>query len=208
MIFTNYRLCGFSLFFVLIMCTCSDRNNTIGIQPFKGIPNSYIDTINLALSHAYNKKFVPLPEIEVPQSTFVNTKSPRYRADMLLKYLKKVKNDSIDIVLAIIDHDISITKKDVSGKSKKPEFKYKDWGVMGLAYLPSETCVVSTYRLKTNNQKLFFARLKKVCIHEVGHNLGLDHCKTLECVMQDAAETIKTIDNVSMELCSKCKSKI
>jgi len=28
------------------------------------------------------------------------------------------------------------------------------------------------------------------------------------CVMQDAAETIKTIDNVSMELCSKCKSKI
>lgn len=210
MSFINNRLSRTTGFFLLILYfyACSDRNITIGIQPFKGISDSYTDTIKLALSHTYNQRIAVLPEMEVPYSTFINTKAPRYRADLLLKYLKKIKNDSIHIVLGILEHDISITKKDDDGKTKKPVSKYEDWGVMGLAYLPGESCVVSTYRLKSKDQKLFFRRLKKVCIHEVGHNLGLDHCKTPHCVMQDAAETIKTIDNVSMELCSKCRSKI
>lgn len=58
------------------------------------------------------------------------------------------------------------------------------------------------------NKKLFFSRLKKICIHEVGHNLGLPHCTTNKCVMQDAVETIKTVDNESEELCAECRLKI
>ena len=52
-------------------------------------------------------------------------------------------------------------------------------------------------------------RFKKICIHELGHNLGLHHCENYDkCVMRDAAETIKTIDHVDLMLCDKCKNKI
>jgi archaemetzincin len=54
----------------------------------------------------------------------------------------------------------------------------------------------------------FVARLKKVSCHELGHNFGLPHCPNKTCIMQDAAETIKTIDNVSLHLCDECKAKI
>jgi archaemetzincin len=47
-----------------------------------------------------------------------------------------------------------------------------------------------------------------VAIHEIGHNLGLKHCSTPKCVMQDAVETIKTVDVAGVELCNSCKKEI
>ena len=52
-------------------------------------------------------------------------------------------------------------------------------------------------------------RLKKVCMHEIGHNLGLPHCEqSTTCVMRDAAEKIATVDNVELKLCEHCKARI
>jgi archaemetzincin len=45
-------------------------------------------------------------------------------------------------------------------------------------------------------------------MHEAGHNLGLRHCKNTDCVMQDAAEKISTIDRVERALCEQCKKQI
>jgi archaemetzincin len=104
--------------------------------------------------------------------------------------------------------DVSTTKRDESGEIKSPKEKYADWGVFGLGYRPGPSCIISTYRIAHKSRSVFMERLKKVAIHEVGHNLGLDHCKTNDCVMQDAAETIKTIDRSAMQLCVNCKSKI
>ncbi|NJO88124.1 MAG: matrixin family metalloprotease [Chloroflexia bacterium] len=68
--------------------------------------------------------------------------------------------------------------------------------------------MISTYRIKNTNQKKFLARLKKVSVHELGHNLGLKHCKSDKCLMRDAEETIKTVDYVDLILCDKCKQRI
>ncbi len=104
--------------------------------------------------------------------------------------------------------DISFTKKDKKGNIKQPEYKYKDWGIFGLAFVPGSSCIISTHRLKKNKSK-FVERFNKVCIHELGHNLGLKHCKFHgKCVMRDAAETIKTVDHVDLILCDNCKQKI
>lgn len=51
-------------------------------------------------------------------------------------------------------------------------------------------------------------RLKKVTMHELGHNLGLPHCPNKHCFMQDAAETIKTIDGVELNLCEECRDQL
>ncbi len=59
-----------------------------------------------------------------------------------------------------------------------------------------------------SNQKMI-DRLRKVSIHEIGHNFGLDHCSNnKKCVMNDAKGKISTIDNEEIWLCEKCRSLI
>jgi archaemetzincin len=181
---------------------------SVGIQPFKGFDKNLVDTLSKTIKQVYGFKVVVLPEKDLPKSAYINIKSPRYRADSLLKYLKKSRPASVNYVIGLTGKDISTTKYDDSGKIKLPESKYKDWGVFGLGYCPGTCCLVSTFRLRKTTNENFILRYKKVCIHELGHNLGLDHCPTLHCVMSDANESIKTIDNEKLELCQKCKNQI
>ena len=194
--------------FLLVLISCLPHEKKIVLQPYENFDKSIIDTIVNSLTIIYGYDVDILPKRKIQKTAFVNIKSPRYRAHSLLIDLKESKPDSVDIILGLINKDISTTKRNKNGTVKKPESKYFDWGIYGLGYRPGPSCIVSTYRLNNMNKKLFFSRLKKICIHEVGHNLGLPHCATNKCVMQDAAETIKTVDNVNMELCTKCKSKI
>lgn len=77
-----------------------------------------------------------------------------------------------------------------------------------ITYCPGKTCIVSTFRIQHPNSKTHFMRLKKVAIHEFGHNLGLPHCPDKTCVMTDAVESVKTIDNAKLALCNNCKLKL
>jgi archaemetzincin len=142
------------------------------------------------------------------KEAFTEVKSPRYRADKMINLQKKNKADSLDFVLGLTSKDISVTKKDKSGKIKTPTYKYADWGIMGLAYCPGNSCIVSTFRIQHSNPKIHFTRFKKVAVHEFGHNLGLPHCPNKTCVMTDAVESVKTIDNAKLALCEKCKVQL
>lgn len=198
-------------FLVLISCRKVDSTHkTIGIQGFGNIDQSLIETIKTTIKEVYDfEDVVILNRKPIPKSTFVNIKSPRYRADSILRILKRERPDSIDYVIGILNKDISTTKKDPNGNTLKPLSKYSDWGVFGLGYRPGSSCVLSTYRIKSNDEDKFLERMKKVCIHEIGHTLGLKHCNiSKRCVMRDAAETIKTVDQVDLKLCDHCLSLI
>lgn len=138
----------------------------------------------------------------------MHLKTPRYRADSLLIDLAQHKPDSLDYIIGLTQVDISTTKRDAQGQILTPIEKYTDWGIFGLGYRPGPSCVVSTYRLKHTNHTTFVSRLKKIAIHEIGHNTGLPHCQASpHCVMQDAVESIRTIDAADMQLCKSCRLK-
>jgi archaemetzincin len=59
-----------------------------------------------------------------------------------------------------------------------------------------------------SNEK-FLERLKKVCIHEIGHNLGLDHCNmNRQCLMNDVRGVISQVDMETLDFCKSCKKQI
>ena len=164
--------------------------------------------VKQAVSTAYGFTVYVNQAKALPKEAFVTIKSPRYRADSLLAYQLRLKPDTIGLILGLTSKDISTTKRDRRGNIKAPESRYADWGVFGLGYRPGASCVVSTFRLNSASPQ-FEQRLQKVAIHEVGHNLGLSHCdKDKRCVMQDAAESIKTIDRVGLSLCNGCQRDI
>jgi archaemetzincin len=198
----------FSSFVILVSLSCFHSEINIGIQPYKGFDYQFLDSVALALQKTYSASIIILPERSLPKNAFVTIKTPRYRADSILIDLKNNMPKGIDYILGLTNSDISTTKYDKDRNILAPESKYRDWGVFGLGYQPGPSCVVSTYRLKNPDRNIFISRLEKVCIHEIGHNLGLKHCKSSYCVMRDAVEKIQTVDSVGFDLCDNCKRKI
>lgn len=201
----------FIIILSLLFLNCQNNSTqklTVGIQPYGDFPKDKTDTIAKTIADFYQIKTVVLPAKELYKEAFTEVKSPRYRADKMINLQKKNKVDSLDFVLGLTSKDISVTKKDKWGKIKTPTYKYADWGIMGLAYCPGNSCIVSTFRIQHPNLKTHFTRFKKVAVHEFGHNLGLPHCTDKTCVMTDAVESVKTIDNAKLGLCGKCKAQL
>jgi archaemetzincin len=204
----NYIL----IFICLILLSCNERTVTkatvVGIVPYKGISAEKVTMLRKSIKEYYGIETRLLPEKELPKTAFTNIKYPRYRADSLIAIQQRNLPEGVDYVMGLTESDISATKHDENGKIKEPEWKYNDFGIMGLAYCPGKSCIVSGFRLKHKNKEVHFGRFKKVVIHELGHNFGLPHCPNKKCVMTDAVEKISTIDNARPELCEDCKKKL
>jgi archaemetzincin len=199
-----------ALFFLLLLFGCNEKplthKKTVGILPYKGISLHKVKQLEKAIITYYGVKTKLVPETVLPKQAFINIKSPRYRADSLIAIQQRTMPDNVDYMIGLTESDISVTKHDKDGNIKKPRWKYNDFGIMGLAYRPGISCVVSGYRLKHKDKEVHFGRFRKVVIHELGHNFGLPHCPDKKCVMTDAVESIRTIDNARPGLCNKCKS--
>lgn len=179
-----------------------DRRTAIVI--FKGFKGLNETEIKSTIQNTYGFKVDIIDTLSYPNHAFINVKSPRYRADSLILFLKKIKPIEYYNIIGLCSQDISITKRSSDGTIKSPEWKYSDFGVFGLGYRPGSSAVLSNFRL-TKNKALKKEQLKKILLHEMGHNLGLKHCTSLEkCLMQDAAEKLQTINLVPLALCKDC----
>ena len=195
---------------VFILWGCENKTKdsiTVGIQPYSEFPKAKTDTIASIIQDFYGYTTSILPQKPHDASTFINVKSPRYRADKIIQLQKDERPDSLDFIIGLTEKDISTSKKE-NGKVKEPAYKYQNWGIMGLAYCPGKSCVVSTFRIQHQDKAVHFMRLKKVAVHEFGHNLGLPHCPDKKCVMTDAVESVATIDKAQLKLCVSCQSKL
>ena len=165
------------------------KNKIIYLQPLGKVEISRMNEVKEAVEKFFNfncniQKVIPLTE-----DIKTNDKR-RYNANKILKKFNSQNN-----LLLITNEDIAEERK---GQS--------DWGVFGLGYRPGTTAVISTFRMKKNvTEEKILERLKKVAIHEIGHNLGLDHCVNHpECLMHAAEGTIKQVDREKIWFCERC----
>ena len=185
-----------TIFFLsLIITSAFSQNNktkaSINIQTLGSVNQSCVNEVKKTLESFYGVKAIIKSRLELSDDILSPSKT-RYDASKILH-----KYNSNELLLILTEKDIT-HKKD-----KNPE-----WGIFGLGFCPGKTCVISTFRLSKNaNQDKMIERLSKVAVHEIGHNMGLDHCVNNEkCLMNDAGGTIKQVDNEKIWFCDKCRN--
>lgn len=168
------------------------------IQPLgKQLPRIDVEYVATSLAAFYGFRIRVSKGVPLPRAAYY-PKRRRYRAERLLDHLKRIRPAGTDRMLGLTGVDISTTKG-----------KHEDWGILGLATVDGRVGVLSKFRCKrlARSAKHARERLGKVAVHEIGHTLGLPHCPTRGCLMEDGQGTVLTSDR-EYDLCQICRSRL
>jgi len=176
------------------ICCCPP---TIHLQPYNNFTLKEAEQVKKQFAAYLKKSLYYEEEIEIDSpikldTSMLNAAHSRYRADKIVNYQRKQTN-SHNIIIGLLHEDISLQYK---GR--------KDWGVLGLSFKGTYSCVVSTYRVKNKQRDLW-----KVVAHEFIHayfNYG--HCPkdNPNCIMKDA-KGHADFSNKN-DLCDYCKQQL
>lgn len=119
----------------------------------------------------------------------------QYNASEIFKSLYRFKGAK---VLGIIDKDLYVRGLNfVFGQAKCP----------GRAALISITRLRQEFYKLSEDDKLFFTRVVKEAVHELGHTYGLRHCPDKGCVMFFSNSIIDT-DRKGTSFCKMCLKRL
>ncbi len=127
-------------------------------------------------------------------SCFSLDRNQYYSTEIISRAIPLTANLNGKVIL-IVESDIFV-----------PIFTY----VFGEAQLNGKHSIISLCRLHEEfytgrtNDELFFQRIMKEILHEVGHNFGLLHCNNWECVMH-SSKNIEEVDIKGEFYCSECR---
>ncbi len=135
-----------------------------------------------------------MPPIPLPSDSYEAGRDQYFSTKILKAMLKEVPEDASKL-LGITDKDLCI-----------PILTY----VFGEAQLGGTAAVVSLARLRQEHygmapdRPLLLERLRKECLHELGHTFGLIHCPSRDCVMF-LANTVIDVDGKGRFFCRVCQ---
>jgi len=160
--------------------------------PFMGIKNIMPIKVNLNMA---SKKLQNGLEKYIEKKTKID-------APKILRILKEMENEEkkekkYKGKKGVISRSLILTDKNIVYKGKP---------VLGLSE-ENGNSIVSTYMLQEGDENLNEWDALKVMLHELGHGIGLKHCKTNGCLMTKI-DTKKDLDSQRLEFCNDCKKEI
>jgi archaemetzincin len=154
------------------------------IQPIGDIARETLDQLATDLKTIFNDIEILKP-IPIVESAY-NPDRNQYLTD---EFLQEVKRVSPGHVLGVTEVDLYT-----------PHLNF----VFGQAELPGRVAVISLNRLHHDEPEVFYSRILKEAVHELGHTLGLKHCEVVHCVMHFSNSLMDT--DVKLEVfCKKCE---
>ncbi len=172
-------------------------------EPDKDILSSLEKALLKEFNASFSSSIVTAPAIkQIPEQLFDKQRNQWKSTDILewlsVNYTKLYYSKgrrSTTKILAIWDLD---------AYSDKLNF------VFGEAHLDGRICAIylarlrqEFYRLKPD-KSLFYQRLVKEAVHELGHSFGLNHCENIKCVMHFSNSLYDT-DIKTSHLCNVCR---
>lgn len=131
------------------------------------------------------------------QSSFDNHRNQWYSPKLLVWFFEKFRPNKDTKILFILDADAYSDGLNYVLGEAYPK------GGLGIIYLPRIR--QEFYGLKPDNE-LFFERMVKESVHELGHIFGFLHCQNPRCVMY-FSNTLSDTDIKERSFCESCKSR-
>ena len=184
----------------------------IALQPLGNYDPGQLITLSKEISIFFNARVLILRPVEVPRSFYFQNNNylggDGYSADSLVQFLYRFSNDSIIKVVGITHANIFIPKKRLVQTNKERLVLNEPHIIFGLGDVGGNASVVSDSKLQSVDKGLFENRLKKVILHELGHNLGLTHCTVDSCLMSETNGDIAKLNKTGGDYCKKCRRKL
>lgn len=181
-----------------------NKHKIIALQPLDDYDTEHLGFISEELGVLFARKVVILEPIRMPSAFRLAPNVQYYSADSILNMLSGHLNKEIIEVVGITNKNIFIFTKN-ENKATTNLWRQNISSVFGFGDYPGNCSVVSDYLFKTTDTKLLRHRLRSVIIHEIGHNLGLDHCAFDKCPMSEENRKIPVLDNSGNDYCDRCK---
>lgn len=160
----------------------------LALLPFQGMDER---TMALLTDQLGEKGFActVLQEMAVPADAYDRLRA-QYRVERLLEATRQAVAGR---VLGVVDVDLYAAGLNF---------------VFGMADSPGRAAVISVTRLRHSaNEARFQARMLKEAVHELGHTLGLTHCRHASCVMY-FSNTLGDTDHKGADFCAECRARL
>jgi archaemetzincin len=174
------------------------------LQPVLFQPDrDILSSLEKALSKEFNASSIVAaqPIKQIPEQLLFDNQRNQWKSSNILQWLSdkynkpSSKERTTTKILAICDFDAySGTLNFVFGQAHLD-------GNVSIIYLPRLR--QKSYGLKSD-EYIFYQRLVKEAVHELGHSFGLGHCKNMKCVMH-FSNSLSDTDFKTSHLCNVCK---
>lgn len=166
----------------------------IGILASGDLDSSLIDFLSNALAEEIKARVIDVKTVPIPGECY-NPLRDQYNSTLmlyrLLSDLKSVGGSGGACCLRLVLTPVDLYVEGLNF-------------VFGEAIPKAGICIVSLARLGSGDLQMM--RLIKEAIHEIGHLVGLGHCKKENCVMFFSNSLIDT-DRKSKRFCDMCRKR-